>query len=76
MSYLQALVSDTHLKSMWLKGRKNRVQMHPEASQEGLKKGLQDFITSAVKISPIEEEKISIWAATITSAMEANTLAP
>ena len=44
-----SFITDTHLKSMWLKGRKHRVHMHPEASLEGIKKGLQEFINSAVK---------------------------
>lgn len=56
---------------MWLKGRKHRVQMHPKVSFEGLKKGLQDFITSVVKRLHTEDQKISTWAATITHAMEA-----
>ena len=45
--------------------------MHPEASLEGIKKCLQEFINSTVKRLQNEEEEFSNWAATIAAAMEA-----
>ena len=47
-----SFISDTHLKLMWLKGGKHKVQMHPGASLEALQKDLQEFITSTSKRLP------------------------
>ena len=54
---------------MWLKGRKHRVQMNPETSLGGIKKGPQEFIISAVKRLQIDTKDFDDWAAAI--AMEA-----
>ena len=65
-----SFINDLRLKSMWLKGRKHRVQMHPEASLEGIKKGLQEFVSSAVKRLQIDEKEFAAWAGAIANAME------
>ena len=45
--------------------------MHPEASLEGIKKGLQGFINNVVKRLRINAQDFDKWAATIADAMEA-----
>jgi hypothetical protein len=44
--------------------------MHPEASLEGIKKGLQEFVSSAVKRLQIDEKEFAAWAGAIANAME------
>ena len=66
-----SFIKDSRLKSLWLKGRKHRVQAHPASTLQGLEAGLNTFIKQACARCKTTPDSFDAWKNAILSTMQA-----
>ena len=64
-------IKNDRLRSYWLKGRKFRVQAHPQVLMENFQKSLDKFISTAARRNKMEEASFHAWRQKLLEVLQA-----
>ena len=65
------LIKNGRLRSYWLKGRKFRVQAHPQVLMENFQKSLDKYISTAARRNKVDETGFHAWRQKLLEVLQA-----